>query len=92
MPLVAAQCTNCGAALQVDNSKDAAVCQYCGSAFIVEKAIHNYEINNTYNIFFICVPPRTISTYNLTQNPNIVKFLLFFKEIISCFFYFPFTL
>lgn len=50
MPLVAAQCTNCGAALQVDNSKDAAVCQYCGSAFIVEKAIHNYEINNTYKI------------------------------------------
>lgn len=50
MPLVAAQCTNCGAALQVDNSKDAAVCQYCGSAFIVEKAIHNYEINNTYRI------------------------------------------
>lgn len=50
MPLVAAQCTNCGAALQVDNTKDAAVCQYCGSAFIVEKAIHNYEINNTYQI------------------------------------------
>lgn len=50
MPLVAAQCTNCGAALQVDNSKEAAVCQYCGSAFIVEKAIHNYEINNSYQI------------------------------------------
>lgn len=50
MPLVAAQCTNCGAALQVDNSKDAAVCRYCGSAFIVEKAIHNYEINNSYQI------------------------------------------
>lgn len=50
MPLVAAQCTNCGAALQVDNAKEAAVCQYCGSAFIVEKAIHNYEINNTYQI------------------------------------------
>lgn len=50
MPLVAAQCTNCGAALQVDNSKEAAVCQHCGSAFIVEKAIHNYEINNSYQI------------------------------------------
>lgn len=50
MPLVAAQCTNCGAALQVDNSKEAAVCQYCASAFIVEKAIHNYEINNSYQI------------------------------------------
>lgn len=50
MPLVAAQCTNCGAALQVDNTKDAAVCQHCGSAFVVEKAIHNYEINNSYQI------------------------------------------
>lgn len=50
MPLVAAQCTNCGAALQVDDAKDAAVCQYCGSAFIVEKAIQNFEIHNSYQI------------------------------------------
>lgn len=50
MPLVAAQCTNCGAALQVDDTKEAAVCQYCGTPFIVEKAIHNYEINNQYKI------------------------------------------
>lgn len=50
MPLVAAQCTNCGAALQVDDAKEAAVCQYCGTPFIVEKAIHNYQINNSYQI------------------------------------------
>lgn len=50
MPLVEAKCTNCGAALQVDDQKDAAVCQYCNSAFIVEKAIQNYEIHNSYKI------------------------------------------
>lgn len=42
MVLQAAKCTNCGAILDVDPSKDAAICQFCGSAFIVEKAINNY--------------------------------------------------
>ena len=46
MPLVSAKCTNCGANLNVDNTKDAAVCPYCGSAFIVEKAINNYYVTN----------------------------------------------
>lgn len=46
MPLVNAKCTNCSATLQVDNTKDALVCPYCGSAFIVEKAIQNYNITN----------------------------------------------
>ena len=27
MPLVNAKCTNCGANLQVDNTKDAAICR-----------------------------------------------------------------
>lgn len=46
MPLVNAKCTNCGANLNVDSTKDAAVCSYCGSAYIVEKAIKNYNITN----------------------------------------------
>ena len=46
MSLVPCNCTNCGAVLQVDNSKDAAVCSFCGSAFIVEKAINNYNLTN----------------------------------------------
>ena len=33
MPLVDAKCTNCGAPLKIDNSKDAAICEHCGSAF-----------------------------------------------------------
>lgn len=49
MPLVNAKCTNCGATLTVDNNKEAAICQYCNSAFIVEKAINNYNITNNIN-------------------------------------------
>lgn len=49
MPFVQAKCTNCGGILEVDNSKEAAICPYCNTAYIVEKAIHNYNIttNNT---------------------------------------------
>ena len=46
MPLVSANCTNCGGTLQVDSEKEAAICQYCNSAFIVEKAINNYNTTN----------------------------------------------
>lgn len=50
MALVNAVCTSCGAALEVDNQKEAAVCPHCGAAYIVEKAIINYNTNyNTIN-------------------------------------------
>lgn len=45
MPLVAAKCTQCGANIEVDDTKEAGICKYCGTAFITEKAINNY---NTY--------------------------------------------
>lgn len=46
MPMVNAKCTNCGGTLQVDDDKEAAVCPFCGSAFIVEKAVQNFNITN----------------------------------------------
>ena len=48
MALVAAKCTQCGAAIKVDESRDAGICEYCGTPFVTEKVINNY--NNTYNI------------------------------------------
>lgn len=45
MPLVAAKCTQCGANIEVDDTNEAGICKYCGTAFITEKAINNY---NTY--------------------------------------------
>ena len=46
MPLVPAKCTNCGATLQVDDSRHQFICRYCGSSFLVEKAIANYITTN----------------------------------------------
>ncbi len=43
MGLVAAKCTQCGADIEVDASKEAGICRYCGTAFITEKAINNYN-------------------------------------------------
>ena len=41
-------CPNCGATLEIDGNKDAAICRYCDTPFVVEKAVKLY--NNTYNI------------------------------------------
>ena len=48
MELVPGICTQCGATLSADNSKDCMICPYCGTPFIVEKAINHFQ--NTYNI------------------------------------------
>ena len=48
MALTEAKCTNCGANIKVDPVQDAANCEYCGAAFIVEKAINNYSIANAH--------------------------------------------
>lgn len=50
MPLIPARCTQCGAELQVDSTAEAAVCQYCQTPFIVEKAINNYNTYHQYKI------------------------------------------
>ncbi len=50
MSLVPAKCTQCGANLIVDNTKDAAVCEHCGTAFIIEKAINNFTLTGNQSI------------------------------------------
>lgn len=63
MPIVPAKCTSCGASLEVDNVKDAAICPYCGTAFVVEKAIHNYNIINNNQI-----TASVVNVYNSANN------------------------
>ena len=45
--LVPAKCPSCGASIVVDPDKDVQTCEFCDNAFIVSKAITNY---NTYNV------------------------------------------
>lgn len=56
MALVPAICTQCGATLSADKSNECMICPYCGTPFIVEKAINNFRniyniTNSTVNIF-----------------------------------------
>ena len=49
MPFVQAKCPECGGMLSVDDNQKAAICKFCGNAFIVQEAVNNYITNNTYN-------------------------------------------
>ena len=42
MNMVNGKCPNCGASIKLDKDKDAGICEYCGTAFVTEKAINNY--------------------------------------------------
>ncbi len=39
MTLATAKCTRCAANIEVDETKDAGICQYCGTEFVTEKVI-----------------------------------------------------
>ena len=50
MALVAAICTSCGGKINVDNSKEAGICELCGTPFVTEKVIQNFVTNNVTNV------------------------------------------
>lgn len=72
MPLVKGICPNCGGILEVDKEKDAAICKYCGTPFIIEKAITNYKtVNNNYND----IHDSTVNIYGREDNKNVDYYL-----------------
>lgn len=90
MPLVAAKCTQCGANIEVDDTKEAGICKYCGTAFITEKAINNYIINNTYNIQNpnLIIPSKNIENLKKLgneeyQKSNYDKAYEYFSEVLE---------
>ena len=44
--IVPATCTQCGGTVHVDPSNTEAKCPFCGTSFVVEKAINNYNIQH----------------------------------------------
>ena len=49
MGFIPARCTQCGAEIKVDSSKEAGICEHCGTPFITEKVINNTYVTNTFN-------------------------------------------
>ncbi len=50
MSFIPAKCTQCGANIEADDSRDAGVCPHCQTAFVTQKAINNYNTYITKNI------------------------------------------
>jgi hypothetical protein len=46
--LMAGICPQCGGQLEVDPTQEAAVCPYCGTPYVVSKAINNYNVQNAH--------------------------------------------
>lgn len=90
MGFVAAKCTQCGANIEVDDTKEAGICKYCGTAFVTEKAINNYIINNTINIqnAQLIIPPKDIEKIRKLGNEeyqkgNYDKAYDYFSEVLE---------
>jgi len=73
---VPAKCTCCGATLEVDPRQEAAVCRYCNTPFIVEKAINNYNVSVSGNIH---VASATINIQGKNLE-NLIKRAKIFEE------------
>ncbi|MCR5675232.1 MAG: hypothetical protein K6G16_05915 [Lachnospiraceae bacterium] len=41
--MVPASCTQCGGSIEVNSAEETAKCPFCGSTFVIEKAINNYN-------------------------------------------------
>ena len=64
MALKPAICTQCGGKIEVDDSKEAGICQFCGTAFVTEKVINKYITQNiTQNTY-------TGTVYNIQNGPD----------------------
>ena len=84
MPFVNAKCTNCGAGLEVDSTKEAAICNYCGAAYIVEKAINNYQVenHNTIHAQVVNIYGEQKDTVPISQKINEYIYLL--NQCMDC--------
>lgn len=48
--IVPAICTSCRATLEVNGDEKLAICPFCDSSYIVDQAIHNYDVNMRGNL------------------------------------------
>lgn len=69
----AGKCPSCGANIAVDESKEAGVCEFCGTPFVTEKAISTVTNNTTttaqtINYYYSSAPANT-NTNNSVKCP-----------------------
>lgn len=49
MPLLQCKCPNCGANIKIDENQKKGICEHCGTEYVTEDIINNYQTINHYN-------------------------------------------
>ncbi len=92
MALVPAKCTQCGGNIEVDNTHEAGICKFCGTPFVTEKAIYNYNTtivnNNNFAGANITISNGDIENYRTlarraTSSSNGIDALQYYKKIVE---------
>ncbi len=88
MALVLAKCTQCGGNIEVDNTQDAGICKFCGTPFVTEKVINNYNtyITNNFAGANITMSSGDVENYRTlarraVASSNIIDALQYYKKI-----------
>lgn len=85
--LVPAKCTNCASPLEVDSEQQAAICPYCGSAYIIDEAINNYNLTLSGNLTVngAVINVNGVSTDNLLERAREYAYEGEFDEALDYF-------
>lgn len=86
MALVPAICTQCGANIEVDNTQEAGICKYCGTAFITEKVINSYTIkveNASINVSGVNVDNLLKRALEFENNGDNEKALEYYNRVLD---------
>lgn len=84
MAFIPAKCTQCGANIEVDDSRDAGICKFCGTAFVTEKAINHYNIQNaTINVSGFDINNLLIRARNFEKDGDSEKAIEYYNRILD---------
>ena len=86
MGLKAAICTQCGAQIEVDDTKDAGICRFCGTAFVTEKVIQQYSFNisnATFSIAGANVENLLRMANNAVEAKNYVEAVGYYNKVLE---------
>ena len=88
MAMVPAICTQCGGKILVDDTHDAGICEFCGTAFVTEKVINKYQNtinidNATINVAGANIDNLLLRAKSFEENGNQKKAIEYYNRILD---------